>query len=156
MRALTRRDGLNSGLVIVNTSRLDTASRARGSSSYLTKLGPKLFGRRHVSGVASRLMNRISRPPSRRMSSPTDSFLASKRPRVFKDKSGVEKETYESPDLWFDDGNIIIRTVLARTSIPCTKCTSRYSRLTPTSFTTYSMGHRRLLILPQTITRAYL
>ena len=47
------------------------------------------------------------------MSSPTDSFLASKRPRVFKDKSGVDKETYESPDLWFDDGNIIIRTVFS-------------------------------------------
>ena len=47
------------------------------------------------------------------MSSPTDSFLASKRPRIFKDKSGVEKETYESPDLWFDDGNIIIRTVFS-------------------------------------------
>jgi hypothetical protein len=47
------------------------------------------------------------------MSSPTDSFLASKRPRVFKDKSGIDKETYESPDLWFHDGNIIIRTVFS-------------------------------------------
>ncbi|SRR6266404_7314985 len=47
------------------------------------------------------------------MSSPTDSFLASKRPRIFKDNSGVEKETYESPDLWFPDGNIILRTVFS-------------------------------------------
>ncbi|KAI9463610.1 hypothetical protein BJY52DRAFT_1252590 [Lactarius psammicola] len=51
--------------------------------------------------------------PPRRMSSPTDSFLSSKRPRIFKDQSGVDKETYESPDLWFDDGNIILRTVLS-------------------------------------------
>ncbi|KAH9986563.1 hypothetical protein BJV74DRAFT_537660 [Russula compacta] len=46
------------------------------------------------------------------MSSPTDSFLSTKRPRIHKNKSGNEIETYESPDLWFDDGNIIIRTVL--------------------------------------------
>lgn len=46
------------------------------------------------------------------MSSPTDSFLSTKRPRIYKNKSGDEIETYESPDLWFDDGNIIIRTVL--------------------------------------------
>jgi BTB/POZ domain len=48
------------------------------------------------------------------MSSPTDSFLSSKRPRIHKTISGDEIETYESPDLWFDDGNIIIRTVLSR------------------------------------------
>jgi hypothetical protein len=46
------------------------------------------------------------------MSSPTDSLLSTKRPRVHRSKSGVEIETYENPDLWFDDGNIIIRTVL--------------------------------------------
>jgi BTB/POZ domain len=46
------------------------------------------------------------------MSSPTNSFLSSKRPRIHKSKSGDETVTYESPDLWFDDGNIIIRTVL--------------------------------------------
>ena len=46
------------------------------------------------------------------MSSPTDSFLSTKRPRVHKTNSGDEIETYESPDLWFDDGNIIIRAVL--------------------------------------------
>jgi len=46
------------------------------------------------------------------MSSPTDSFLSTKRPRVHKTDSGDEIETYESPDLWFDDGNIIIRAVL--------------------------------------------
>jgi hypothetical protein len=45
------------------------------------------------------------------MSSPTDSFISTKRPRIHKTKSGDEIETYESPDLWFDDGNIIIRTV---------------------------------------------
>jgi BTB/POZ domain len=48
------------------------------------------------------------------MSSPTDSFLSSKRPRIHKNISGDEIETYESPDLWFDDGNIIIRTILNR------------------------------------------
>ena len=47
------------------------------------------------------------------MSSPTDSFLSSKRPRVHRTKSGDEVETHESLDLWFDDGNIIIRTVLS-------------------------------------------
>jgi hypothetical protein len=47
------------------------------------------------------------------MSSPTDSFITSKRPRIHKSKSGDETESYESPDLWFDDGNIIIRTVLS-------------------------------------------
>jgi hypothetical protein len=46
------------------------------------------------------------------MSSPTDSFLSTKRPRIHRTKSGDAIETYESPDLWFDDGNIIIRTVL--------------------------------------------
>ncbi|KAI0305740.1 hypothetical protein B0F90DRAFT_1100977 [Multifurca ochricompacta] len=46
------------------------------------------------------------------MSSPTDSFLSSKRPRIHKSTSGDEIKTYESPDLWFEDGNIIIRTVL--------------------------------------------
>ena len=47
------------------------------------------------------------------MSSPTDSFLSAKRPRIHKSKSGDDIETYESPDLWFDDGNIIIRTFLS-------------------------------------------
>jgi len=47
------------------------------------------------------------------MSSPTDSFLSAKLPRVHKNKSGDEIETYENPDLWFDDGNIIIRTVIS-------------------------------------------
>jgi hypothetical protein len=46
------------------------------------------------------------------MSSPTDSFLSTKRPRVHKTNSGDEIETYESPGLWFDDGNVIIRAVL--------------------------------------------
>jgi len=47
------------------------------------------------------------------MSSPTDSFLSTKRPRIHRSKSGEEIETYENPDLWFDDGNLIIRTVLS-------------------------------------------
>jgi hypothetical protein len=47
------------------------------------------------------------------MSSPTDSFLSAKRPRIHKSKSGDEIETYECPDLWFDDGNIVIRTFLS-------------------------------------------
>jgi len=47
------------------------------------------------------------------MSSPTDSFFSTKRPRIHKTKSGGEIETYESPDLWFEDGNIIIRAVLS-------------------------------------------
>jgi hypothetical protein len=46
------------------------------------------------------------------MSSPTDSFLSAKRPRIHKTGSGDEIETYESPDLWFDDGNVVIRTIL--------------------------------------------
>lgn len=47
------------------------------------------------------------------MSSPTDSFLSAKRPRIHKSKSGDETETYECPDLWFDDGNIVIRSFLS-------------------------------------------
>jgi hypothetical protein len=47
------------------------------------------------------------------MSSPTDSFLSTKRPRIHRSKSGEEIETYENPDLWFDDGNLVIRTVLS-------------------------------------------
>jgi len=47
------------------------------------------------------------------MSSPTDSFLSAKRPRIHKSKTGDEVETYECDDLWFDDGNIIIRTILS-------------------------------------------
>lgn len=47
------------------------------------------------------------------MSSPTDSFLSAKRPRIHKSKAGDEVETYECDDLWFDDGNIIIRTILS-------------------------------------------
>ncbi len=46
------------------------------------------------------------------MSSPTDSFLSAKRPRIHKSKAGDEIETYECDDLWFDDGNIVIRTTL--------------------------------------------
>jgi hypothetical protein len=47
------------------------------------------------------------------MSSPTDSFLSAKRPRIHKNKQGDEVETYECDDLWFDDGSIIIRTILS-------------------------------------------
>ena len=32
---------------------------------------------------------------------------------MHKTKSGDEIQTYESPDLWFEDGNIVIRTVLS-------------------------------------------
>jgi hypothetical protein len=46
------------------------------------------------------------------MSSPTDSFLSTKRPRIHKSKSGNDIETYECPDLWFEDGNIILRTIV--------------------------------------------
>ncbi|KAF8482877.1 hypothetical protein DFH94DRAFT_730257 [Russula ochroleuca] len=55
------------------------------------------------------------------MSSPTDSFLSTKRPRIHRSKSGAEIETYECPDLWFDDGNIIIRSILSNknASIAC-------------------------------------
>ena len=47
------------------------------------------------------------------MSSLTDSFLSARRSRVHKSKAGDEVETYELDDLWFDDGNIIIRTILS-------------------------------------------
>ncbi|KAI9509708.1 hypothetical protein F5148DRAFT_977892 [Russula earlei] len=47
------------------------------------------------------------------MSSPTDLFLSAKRPRIHKSNSGDDIETYENSDLWFDDGNIIIRTVIS-------------------------------------------
>lgn len=51
------------------------------------------------------------------MSSPTDSFLTAKRPRIHKSKSGDEVETYECDDLWFDDGNIIIRTIIGNKKV---------------------------------------
>ncbi len=47
------------------------------------------------------------------MSSLTDSFLSARRSRIHKSKAGDEVETYELDDLWFDDGNIIIRTILS-------------------------------------------
>jgi hypothetical protein len=47
------------------------------------------------------------------MLSPTDSFLSSKKQRTHISNAGDEIEIYESPDLWFDDGNIIIRTFLS-------------------------------------------
>jgi hypothetical protein len=47
------------------------------------------------------------------MSSPTDSSLSAKRPRIHKSNAGDQVETYECDDLWFHDGNIIIRTILS-------------------------------------------